>query len=52
MKHPLFLQGLAAAILTLCAACTADLGDTLAEPQPIVFSAVQGGGNCIYPCCH
>ncbi len=43
MKHPLFLQGLAAAILTLCAACTADLGDTLAEPQPLVFSAAQGG---------
>ncbi len=43
MKHPLFLQGLAAAILTLCAACTADLGDTLAEPQPLVFSAVRGG---------
>ncbi len=32
-------------MLALCAACAADpgLGDTLAEPQPLVFSAVQGG---------
>ena len=45
MKHSLFLQGFAAAILTLCTACATDLGlsDTLDEPQPLVFSATQGG---------
>ncbi len=46
MKHSLFLQGFAAAILTLCTACATDLGlsDTLAEPLPLVFSAIQVGG--------
>ncbi len=48
MKHSLFLQGLATAILTLCAACTADLGDTLAEPQPLVFSAAQLEGETTF----
>ncbi len=45
MKHSLFLQGFAAAILTLCTACATDLGpsDTLAEPLPLVFSATQVG---------
>lgn len=45
MKHHLFLQGFAAAMLALCAACAADLGDTLADPQPLVFSAVQLEGK-------
>ncbi len=48
MKYSLFLQGFAAAILTLCAACTADLGDTLAEPQPLVFSAAQLEGETTF----
>lgn len=45
MKHHLFLQGFAAAMLALCAVCAADLGDTLADPQPLVFSAVQLEGE-------
>ncbi len=48
MKHHLFLHGFAAAMLALCAACAADLGDTLADPQPIVFSAVQLEGETTF----
>ncbi len=35
-------------MLALCAACAADLGDTLADPQPIVFSAVQLEGETTF----
>ncbi len=42
IKTPLLL--LAAAVLALCTSCAADwtTGDTLAEPQPLVFNATQG----------